>query len=61
VPTAIRELVAENVLIIGDVAALVETSNPGAIACGYHGAKAILKELNGQKGYREYVDWLQKN
>ena len=50
--TAIRELVAGNVLIIGDVAALVETSNPGAIACGYHGAKAILKELNGQKGYR---------
>ena len=50
--TAIRELVAGNVLIVGDAAALFESSNPGTIAYGYHGAKAILKELNGQKGYR---------
>jgi hypothetical protein len=49
------------VLAIGDAAALVEATNPGAIACGYLGAKATLKELNGQKGYPEYIDWWQKS
>jgi hypothetical protein len=36
-------------------------TNPGAIACGYLGAKATLKELNGQKGYPEYIAWWQKS
>jgi len=58
--TPIMEPVAGNVLIIGDAAALIEVTNPGAIACGYQGAKATLKELNGQKGYPEYTDWWQK-
>ncbi len=58
--TPIMEPVAGNVLIIGDAAALIEVTNPGAIACGYQGAKATLKELNGQKGYPEYIDWWQK-
>jgi len=57
----IREPVAGNVLIIGDAACLVEVSNPGAIACGYMGAKATLKELNGEKGYPEYVKWWQNS
>jgi len=58
--TPIMEPVAGNVLIIGDAAALIEVTNPGAIACGYQGAKATLKELNGQKGYPEYIKWWQK-
>jgi len=58
--TPIMEPVAGNVLIVGDAAALIETTNPGAIACGYQGAKATLKELNGQKGYPEYIKWWQK-
>jgi len=61
VRTPIMEPAAGNVLIIGDAAALIETTNPGAIACGYQGAKATLKELNGQKGYPEYIKWWQKS
>jgi len=48
------------VVIIGDAAAPVETWRQGAIACGYQAVKAIEKELNGQKGYPEYVNWWQK-
>jgi flavin-dependent dehydrogenase len=59
--TPIIEPIAGNVLIIGDAAALIEVTNPGAIACGYQGAKATLKELNGQKGYKEYTEWWQKS
>jgi len=59
--TPLWEPLAGNVLAIGDAAALVEATNPGAIACGYMGAKATLKELNGQKGYPEYIDWWQKS
>jgi len=55
----LREPVAGNVLIIGD-AISQENFIQGAIACGYQGAKATLKELNGQKGYLEYIDWLHK-
>jgi len=56
----IGEPVAGNVLIIGDACGL-EATNPGAIACGYQAAKATLKELSGQKGYREYTGWYQKS
>jgi len=59
--TPILEPVAGNVLAIGDAACLIEVTNPGAIACGYMGAKATLKELNGQEGYPEYIDWWQKS
>jgi len=58
--TPLWEPASGNVLVIGDAAALVEVTNPGAIACGYMGAKATLKELNGQKGYPEYIAWWQK-
>lgn len=58
--TPIREPVAGNVMIIGDAAAPIETWIQGAIACGYQAVKAILKELNGQKGYPEYISWWQK-
>jgi digeranylgeranylglycerophospholipid reductase len=55
----IREPVAGNVVIIGDAAAPIETTIKGAAACGYQAVKAIEKELNGQKGYLEYIDWWQ--
>jgi flavin-dependent dehydrogenase len=60
VRTPIREPVAGNVIVIGDAAAPIETWIQGAIACGYQAVKAILKELNGQKGYPEYITWWQK-
>ena len=59
--TPLMEPVAGNVLAVGDAAAFIETTNPGAIACGYQGAKATLKELNGQDGYAEYTKWWQKS
>jgi flavin-dependent dehydrogenase len=57
----IMEPVVGNVMIVGDAAALVEVTNPGAIACGYQAVKAIEKELNGQKGYPEYIKWWQES
>ena len=56
--TPIASPLAGNVLIIGDAAAMVETSNPGAIACGYQAARATLAEINQGDGYREYVRWV---
>ena len=61
VRTPLLEPTDGNVLVIGDAAALIEVTNPGAIACGYQGAKATLKELNGQKGYQEYTKWWQES
>jgi len=58
--TPIKEPVAGNVVIVGDAAATIETLIQGAVACGYLGVKAIEKELNGQNGYREYIDWWQQ-
>ena len=58
--TPIREPVAGNVLIVGDATAPVETWIQGAVACGYMAVKAIKKELDGQKGCQEYIDWWRK-
>jgi flavin-dependent dehydrogenase len=58
--TPIGEPVAGNVVIIGDAGAPVETWIQGAVACGYQAVKAIEKELNGQKGYPEYIAWWQQ-
>jgi len=58
-PTLLKEVAAGNVLIIGD-AISNESWIQGAIACGYQGAKATLRELNGQNGYAGYIDWLEK-
>jgi hypothetical protein len=60
VRTPIREPVAGNTIVIGDAAALIETWIQGAIACGHQAVKAILKELNGQKGYPVYINWWRK-
>jgi len=58
--TPIREPVAGNVVIVGDAGAPVETWIQGALASAYMAVKAIEKELNGQKGYPEYIGWWQK-
>jgi len=56
----IREPVAGNVVVTGDAGAPAETWIQGAVACGYQAVKAIEKELNGQKGYPQYVAWWQQ-
>jgi flavin-dependent dehydrogenase len=58
--TPIGVPVTGNVVIIGDAGAPVETWIQGAVACGYQAVKAIEKELNGEKGYPEYINWWQK-
>jgi flavin-dependent dehydrogenase len=57
---AIREPVINNVVIIGDAASMESTWVQGAIACGYQAAKATINELNGKKGYLEYINWWQQ-
>jgi len=56
VPT-ISEPAIGNSLIIGD-AISQESWIQGAIACGYQGAKATLRELSGEPGYADYTAWL---
>lgn len=46
-----------NVLAIGDSAAFVEVEVQGALMCGYHAAKAINSELEGNNGFEKYTDW----
>jgi len=58
--TPIKEPVEGNVVIVGDAGAPIETWTQGAVASAYMAVKAIEKELNGQKGYPEYIDWWQK-
>jgi flavin-dependent dehydrogenase len=58
--TPIREPVEGNVVLVGDAGSTVETWIQGAVASAYMAVKAIEKELNGQKGYPEYIDWWQK-
>jgi len=58
--TPISEPVEGNVIVVGDAAASLETWVQGAVASAYMAVKAIEKELNGQKGYPEYIDWWQK-
>jgi len=58
--TPIGEPVEGNVVIVGDAGATFETWIQGAVASAYMAVKAIEKELNGQKGYPEYIDWWQK-
>lgn len=56
---AMKEPVAGNVVIVGDAGAAYETLIQGAVGCGYLAVKAIEKELNGQDGYSEYINWWQ--
>ena len=48
---------AGNVLAIGDSAAHIEVINQGAMMCGFHGGNAVVKELNGGRGFEEYTRW----
>jgi len=54
---AIREPFAENILVIGDAAALIEVENQGALMCGFKAGNAVYDELNGLAGYKNYVEW----
>jgi len=58
--TPISEPVVGNVVIVGDAGAPTETWIQGAIASAYMAVKAIEKELSGQKGYPEYINWWQR-
>ncbi len=58
--TPMREPVEGNVVIVGDAGSPTETWIQGAVASAYMAVKAISKELNGQKGYPEYIDWWQR-
>jgi len=60
VRTPIKEPLAGNVVVVGDAGAPVETWIQGAVASAYMAVKAIEKELNGQKGNQEYIDWWQQ-
>ncbi len=57
---ALREPVEGNVVVVGDAGAPIETWVQGAVVSAYLAVKAIEKELSGQKGYPEYIDWWQK-
>jgi len=54
-----QEPISGNVLLLGESAGVMETSNPGAVACGYQAAKAIKQELGGEQGFAEYTKWWQ--
>jgi flavin-dependent dehydrogenase len=48
-----------NVLAIGDATAYVEVEVQGALMCGFHAARAVKKELEGERGFEEYTTWWQ--
>jgi len=57
--TPLKKPYKGNCLMIGDAAAFVEVQGQGALTCGYLAADAIVKELNGQKGFEEYTEhWM---
>ncbi len=47
----------DSALLIGDAAAFVEVQVQGGIMCGYHAGIAIVRELQGKKGFSEYTRW----
>jgi len=57
----IERPVIGNVLAIGDTAAFAEVENQGALMCGYRAAHAMLKELEGKNGIKDYVNWWQQS
>ena len=57
----IERPVMQNVLAIGDTAALAEVENQGALMCGYHAAHAVIKELEGGDGFETYIDWWRRS
>jgi digeranylgeranylglycerophospholipid reductase len=59
--TSLKTPFKGNVLIIGDAAAFVEVEVQGGLMCGFHAAKAMKKELAGEKGFEEYTRWWQES
>lgn len=46
-----------NILIIGDAPSFAEVLYQGATMCGYMAGVAAEKELRGEKGFDEWVEW----
>ncbi len=57
--TPVKKPYKGNCILIGDSAAFFQVQIQGALTCGYLAADAVLKELNGQKGFEEYTEkWM---
>ena len=50
-----------NTLLVGDVAAMQEVDNQGALCCGYQAGRAVVKEIQGGPGFDEYSKWWQES
>jgi flavin-dependent dehydrogenase len=50
-----------NFLIIGDAVAFAEVENQGALMCGYKAGKSLIKEIQQQKGFKEYTRWWKRS
>jgi len=59
--TPVKRPVAGNVVVVGDAGAPSETWVQGALACGFQAVKAIEKELDGRRGYEDYIQWWQRS
>ena len=57
----IEKPIMGNVLAIGDAAAFAEVENQGALMCGYHAGHAMQKEIEGENGTKDYIDWWQQS
>jgi flavin-dependent dehydrogenase len=60
VQTPVKEPVEGNVYVVGDAGAPVESWIQGAVASAFMAVRAVEKELGGQKGNQEYIDWWQQ-
>jgi flavin-dependent dehydrogenase len=60
VQTPVKEPIEGNVYVVGDAGAPVETWIQGAVASAFMAVKAVEKELSGQNGNQEYIDWWQQ-
>ena len=56
---AVKEPCHENVIAVGDCAAMVEVETQGGFLCGAKAADAIIDELQGKPGFKEYTKWWQ--
>ena len=56
---AVKEPCYENIIAIGDCAAMIEVETQGAFLCGYYAAKAVMEELEGKNGFEAYTKWWQ--
>jgi len=59
--TSLKIPYAGNVIAIGDSAAYVEVEVQGALMCGFHAAKAVKAELQGDNGFEQYTSWWKES